>query len=187
MQVRNKQNTSNKCQKSKKNSSQTWWRLFWQNAYILKSRLSVSNYESRVTVSDFLMKSRSRLEILTRSRSRRLRSRLHHWLLDFLHLWRNRYKRFPFYFSPSRSDIWTSQPICDARDITYLPFTSEISIGLDRIRAMTNFVEFGSDPVSSEISDLCEISELLLFVSYFASQNKSLKFRNYFFNVWCVN
>jgi len=48
---------------------------------------------------------------------------------------------------------------------------------------MTNFVEFGSDPVSSEISDLCEISELLLFVSYFASQNKSLKFRNYFFNV----
>jgi len=26
--------------------------------------------------------------------------------------------------------------------------------------------------VSSEISDLCEISELLLFVSYFAYQNK---------------
>jgi len=35
--------------------------------------------KSRVSVSEFLMKSRSRLEILTRSRSRRLRSRLHHW------------------------------------------------------------------------------------------------------------
>ena len=29
------------------------------------------------------MKSRSRLEILTRSRSRRLRSRLHHWYLQW--------------------------------------------------------------------------------------------------------
>jgi len=27
-------------------------------------------------------------------------------------------------------------------------------------------------PVSSEISDLCEISDLLLFFTYFASQNK---------------
>jgi len=50
-----------------------------QNAQILKSPVSVSNFKSRV--SEFLMKSRSRLEILTRSwsRSRRLRSRLHHW------------------------------------------------------------------------------------------------------------
>jgi len=29
-----------------------------------------------------------------------------------------------------------------------------------------------TSPVSSEISDLCEISDLLLFISYFASQNK---------------
>jgi len=29
-------------------------------------------------------------------------------------------------------------------------------------------------PVSSEISDLCEISDLLLFVSYFASQKKEI-------------
>jgi len=28
------------------------------------------------------------------------------------------------------------------------------------------------NPVSSEISDLCEISDLLLFVSYFTFQNK---------------
>ena len=41
--------------------------LFQQNTQILKSR-----------VSEFLMKSRSRLEILTRFQSRRLRSRLHH-------------------------------------------------------------------------------------------------------------
>jgi len=36
-------------------------------------------------------------------------------------------------------------------------------------------------PVSSEISDL------YLFVSYFASQNKEIKFGNYFFDVCCVN
>jgi len=57
---------------------QKWWRHFFekfrQNAQILKSRVSVSvsNLKSRVSVLEFLMKSRSRcrLEILTRSRSR---------------------------------------------------------------------------------------------------------------------
>jgi len=38
-------------------------------------------------------------------------------------------------------------------------------------------------PVSNEISDLCEISDLLLFVSYFASQSKIIKFGDYFFDV----
>jgi len=33
-------------------------------------------------------------------------------------------------------------------------------------------------PVSSEISDLCEISDLLLFFSYFVSQNKEIKSGN---------
>jgi len=42
-------------------------------------------------------------------------------------------------------------------------------------------------PVSSEISDLCEISDLLFSVSYFASQNKEIKLGNYFFDVCCVN
>jgi len=42
-------------------------------------------------------------------------------------------------------------------------------------------------PVSSEISDLCEISDLLLFFSYFASQNREIKPGNYFFDVCCVN
>ena len=41
-------------------------------------------------------------------------------------------------------------------------------------------------PVSSEISDLYEISDLLLF-SYFDSQNKEIKSGNYFFGVCCVN
>jgi len=36
-------------------------------------------------------------------------------------------------------------------------------------------------PVSSEIADL------LLFVSYFASQSKGIKFGDYFFDVYCVN
>ena len=40
----------------------------------------------------------------------------------------------------------------------------------------------GVKPVSSKISDLCEISDLLLFFSYFASQNKEIKSGNYFFN-----
>ena len=42
-------------------------------------------------------------------------------------------------------------------------------------------------PVSSEISDLYEISDLLLFLSYFTSQNKEIKICNYFFGVCCVN
>jgi len=36
-------------------------------------------------------------------------------------------------------------------------------------------------PVSSEISDL------LLFFSYFASESKGIKFGNYFFDVCCAN
>jgi len=38
--------------------------------------------------------------------------------------------------------------------------------------------------VSSEISELCEISDLLLFVSSFASQSEGIKFGNYF--LMCV-
>jgi len=37
------------------------------------------------------------------------------------------------------------------------------------------------DPISSDISDL------LLFVSYFASQNKEIKFGSYFFDVCCAH
>jgi len=45
----------------------------------VRSRVSISNFQ--VSVSAFLTKSRSRLEIWARSRSRRLRSRLHHCAL----------------------------------------------------------------------------------------------------------
>jgi len=73
LQVRNKDSTLEKCKRFEKNWSQKWWRHFyknfWQNAQILKSRVSIS-------VSEFLMTSRSRIEILSRSWSRRLWSRL---------------------------------------------------------------------------------------------------------------
>jgi len=41
--------------------------------------------------------------------------------------------------------------------------------------------------VSNGITDLCEISDLLFFVSYFASQSKGMKFGDYFFDMCCVN
>ena len=43
------------------------------------------------------------------------------------------------------------------------------------------------NPVSSEISDLCENSDLLFFVSYFASQSKGIRCGDNFFDVCCVN
>jgi len=39
----------------------------------------------------------------------------------------------------------------------------------------------GLDPVASEISDL------LLFIIYFALQSRVIKFGDYFFDVRCVN
>jgi len=41
--------------------------------------------------------------------------------------------------------------------------------------------------VSSEIYDLIEISDLLLFVSYFSSYSKGIKFGVNFFDMCCVN
>ena len=41
--------------------------------------------------------------------------------------------------------------------------------------------------MSSEISDYCELSQLLLFVTYFASQGKGIKFSDFFFDVSRVN
>ena len=43
------------------------------------------------------------------------------------------------------------------------------------------------EPVSSEISDIFEISDMLLLLSYFSSQNKEIKFRKYFIGIYCVN
>jgi len=41
--------------------------------------------------------------------------------------------------------------------------------------------------VSTEISDLCKISDLLLLVSFFASQSKGTRFDDYFFDVCYAN
>jgi len=41
-------------------------------------------------------------------------------------------------------------------------------------------------PLSSEIFGLCGTCDLLLFVSYFASQSKGITFGDYFFHVSCV-
>ena len=41
--------------------------------------------------------------------------------------------------------------------------------------------------IRREISDVCEISDLLLFVGYFVSQSKQIKFDDGFFDVCCVN
>jgi len=43
------------------------------------------------------------------------------------------------------------------------------------------------ETVLSEISDFYEISDLLLFVTYSASQSKGRKFSVYFFDVCCAN
>jgi len=66
---------------------------------------------------------------------------------------------------------------------------SEMNIGLDsalNLPTFHYFDGFGFDnfcltSVSSEISDLYEISDLLLFVSYFASQSKRINFAISFF------
>jgi len=40
-------------------------------------------------------------------------------------------------------------------------------------------------PASNEISDLCEISDLLLFVSYFPFRSKGIKFGDYSYDACC--
>jgi len=41
--------------------------------------------------------------------------------------------------------------------------------------------------VLGKISDLCEISDLLLIVNYFVSQSNGVKFGDYVVDVFCVN
>jgi len=44
-----------------------------------------------------------------------------------------------------------------------------------------------STSMSSENSDLCQISDLVLFDSYFVFQSKGIKFGDGLFDVSCVN
>ena len=60
-------------------------------------------------------------------------------------------------------------------------------MSLTRVKLSLVITSVEDDPMSSEISDLCEISDLLLFLSYFASQNEEINPGNYFFVVCCVN
>ena len=66
---------------------------------------------------------------------------------------------------------------------------SEISLDngvlLPKTGSGVRFSLLQPEPVSNVISELCEISDLLLFVSYFASQSEEIKFGNYFFDVCC--
>ena len=69
---------------------------FWKTSAKCTS-FEVSSLELQVSVSKFLMKSRSRLKILTRSRSQpwRLRSRLHHWsIVTVIRLMKKIFHRF---------------------------------------------------------------------------------------------
>jgi len=70
--------------------------------------------------------------------------------------------------------------------------STKTGFGSDKDIIFKNMVGSDSEnPLSiisaSEISDLCEISDLLLFFSYFVSQNKEIKSGNYFSEVCCVN
>jgi len=47
--------------------------------------------------------------------------------------------------------------------------------------------ESALDPVPSEFTNLCKISDLLFFARPFFSQSKGLNFVDYFFDVCCVN
>jgi len=67
LQVRSNQSKSEKCQKiEKKLKSEV------MTTFLKKFRKNTQIFKSRVSVSEFLMKSRSHLEISTRSRSRRI-------------------------------------------------------------------------------------------------------------------
>jgi len=58
---------------------------------------------------------------------------------------------------------------------------------LAEMRIVDSRTWIGLNLVASEISDLCKISGLLLFIIYFALQSRVIKFGDYFFDVCCVN
>ena len=96
----------------------------------------------------------------------------------------------------SEHSVWSLLlvlPQCEAlhtRDDQYLLYRldirqdSEFTTGYVGLYPKTAFKR---EPVSSEISDFCVISELLLFLIYFACQSERIKFDNYFFVVCCAN
>jgi len=85
-----------------------------------------------------------------------------------------------FCISPKKSQIWIWLP--SAKWLRTIVVEVRKTLGAPSY-VLVRMIK----PVSSEISDLCEISDLLLFFSYFASQNKEIKSGNYFSDVCCVN
>jgi len=93
--------------------------------------------------------------------------------------WWSRSLKYEFLFN--RHSLWSKQLV----QITQCLL---VFIGPNRSGAgAKNFGYLELEPVSSEISDLCEISDLLLFFSYFLSESNGIKFGNYFFDVCCVH
>jgi len=66
-------------------------------------------------------------------------------------------------------------------------YTAVINAVWITISDPVEFFLIQSHPVSSKISDVCDIFDLLLFFGYFASQNKEITSGNSFFDVCCVN
>ena len=86
----------------------------------------------------------------------------------------------------SQKAFYCSLPPCDHHIANDIPFVMQCK---ERISVRADIVNgcVMTQPVSSEISDLCEISDLLLFVSHFASQSNGIKIGDYFFDVCCAN
>ena len=97
----------------------------------VRSRVSVSNFQ--VSVSAFMTKSRSRsrLEIWAKSRSRRLRARLHHWS----HPWSFYYCVFtPLtygFISLLTSHSWWTMHWTSRQEVAIQSFTSKFLYKLD--------------------------------------------------------
>jgi len=75
----------------------------------------------------------------------------------------------------------------DTRSLNSFDTTRHRAAKLYIIKIYTPVFNMIRFPISRKISDLCKISDLLLFVSYFASQIRGIKFGNYFFGVSCAN
>jgi len=80
-----------------------------------------------------------------------------------------------FYYSENLN--WAAQNLRLGRGLD----TADLNLSCSLLEYAGYCRRYKVTPVSSEIS------ELLLFFSYFASESKGMKFGNYFFDVCCVN
>ena len=86
------------------------------------------------------------------------------------------------------TSLGISVPLCSSAVPSEQTVLRNVNLRLGLQHSYKTFCQVSlCSPVSSEISDLCEIFDLILFVSYFASQSKGIKFGDYFFDVCCAN